>query len=151
MSAPPVHYVDVRAFCYATEVAERVEAALRAVHPGLDGPGEVTIERTSTEGHFGHPIDVLEARLSTADQVGTVFARLHAHGVLDRLAAELPERLTGDNELFVRVDKQTAYTDDRLVPGEGIELRAKVEAYPAKRAIARENLEAYLADLDGGR
>ena len=33
MPSVPVHYVDLRAFCYATEDEKRVEAALRTYLP----------------------------------------------------------------------------------------------------------------------
>lgn len=147
MPSPPVHHVDIRAFCYATEVPDRVEAALRAIYPPLDGDGEPAIVRTTTEGHYGHRIDIFEARLSTADEVRTVFERLRARGDLDQLATELDERVTDENELYLRLDKQAAFADGDLVFGDGIEVSMKLEAYPAKREAAIENISAYLDEL----
>ena len=147
MPSPPVHHVDVRAFRYATEVPARVEAALSAVYPGLGDPEEPAIDRTTTEGHYGHEIDIYEAHLETTDQLRTVFDRLRDGGDLGRVHDELGDRVTQDNELFLRLDKQTAYTEGVLRLGTGIELRAKIEAYPAKRETAIENLDGYLSAL----
>lgn len=149
MSAPPVHHIDVRAFRYATEVPERVDAALRAVYPPLGEEDEPAIERTVTEGHYGHRIDIYEVHLDDSDTIEHAFKRIRTDGELNRLIDELPERITDDAELFVRFDKQAAYTDERLDFGPGIEVRAKVEAYPAKKEAAIENLEGYLRGLTG--
>lgn len=150
MSTPPVHHIDVRAFRYATEVPDRVDTALRAVYPPLGGDEEPIIDRTVTEGHFGHRIDIYEFQLSTAAAIERFFDRLRDDGVLEPLRAELPERVTDDTELFVRFDKQSAYTEGVLEFGRGIEVRAKIEAYPARKAAAIENLDAYLETLEGG-
>lgn len=147
MSTPPVHHIDVRAFRYATEVPDRVDSALQAVYPPLGEDDEPAIDRTVTEGHFGHRIDIYEFQLSTTAAIERFFGRIRDDGLLDRLRAELSERITEDTELFVRFDKQTAYTEGVLEFGPGIEVRAKIEAYPARKAAAIENLDAYLETL----
>lgn len=151
MSSPPVHHIDVRAFRYATEVPDRVDAALQAVYPRLGEDEEPTIERTVTEGHYGHRIDIYEFHLDENRAIETLFERIRDHGELSRLIEELPDRINDETELFVRFDKQAAYTDEELIFGPGIELRAKVEAYPAKREAAIKNLTEYLTALDEGQ
>jgi RNA binding exosome subunit len=135
MASVPLHYVEVRAFCYATEAEDRVETALRTLLPA-----EVALERAESEGHFGDPILVLSARVERTDEVREVLAAL-AHlpaDEYDRLVAELDERVDEDCNLFVTLDKQAAY-DGEVRLGDGITLRGKVEAYPAKREAALEN------------
>lgn len=146
MSTPPVHHLDIRAFRYATEVPDRVDTALRAIYPTLGQPDEPAIEHTLTEGHYGHRIDIHEAHLSNADQLRTVFDRLRSEGILEAIRDELTDRVTDETELFLRLDKQAAYVDGSIRLGDGIELRAKIEAYPAKRSIAIENLETFLEE-----
>lgn len=146
MAGPPVHHLDLRAFCYQTEVPDRVDTALRAVYPDLDREDEPAIEHTTTEGHYGNRIDIHEAHLSRAAEVRTVFDRLEAAGLLTALRDEVAERVTEDTELFIRLDKQAAYADGTLRLGTGIEVRATVEAYPATREGAIENLTSYLDD-----
>lgn len=151
MATPPVHHLDLRAFRYDTEVPERVDDALRAVYPHLGDEDEPTIERTVTEGHYGNRIDIHEAHLSRAEELRTVFDRLEQAGVLEQLLDELADRVTEDTELFIRLDKQAAAAEGTLHLGEGIELRATVESYPATREGAIENLNDYLRERLGDR
>ncbi|USZ72826.1 RNA-binding protein [Natronosalvus halobius] len=139
----PLHYVDLRTFCYATEDDKRVEAALRRFLPE-----EFEIERVESEGHYGDRILVLSARVENADDVRHVLAQLTDLETFDRLLAELDDRVTDNCELFLRLDKQAAFGGDVRL-GEGITFRAKVEAYPAKKPQAVENAETVLEELAG--
>ncbi|WP_114575672.1 RNA-binding protein [Saliphagus sp. LR7] len=138
----PLHYVDLRTFCYATEDEKRVESALRTLLP--DG---FEIERAESEGHYGDRILVLSARVENADGIRTVLARLAAIEEGDRLVSELDERVTENTELFFRVDKQAAFQGEVAI-GEGITVRAKVEAYPATKEAAVENAREVLEELE---
>ena len=137
----PLHYVDLRAFCYATEDEKRVEEALRTFLPE-----EFEIERAESEGHFGDRILVLSARVERADEVRHVLSRLADLESFDDLIDELDERVTENTELFLRLDKQGAFAGDVRL-GEGITFRGKVEAYPAKKEQAVENAEEVLERL----
>jgi RNA binding exosome subunit len=125
--------VDVRAFCYETESEERVRDAL-----ALLVPAEVPLEREETRGHHGDRIVLLSARIEAADGVRAVFDALAASPDMDRIRAELPERIDEDCSLFFHLDKQAAAAGT-LRLGDGIAVRAKVEAYPATRDRAVEN------------
>ncbi len=137
----PLHYVDLRTFCYATEDDKRVEAALRRLLPA-----EFEIERVETEGHYGDRILVNSARVENADDVRHVLAQLTDLEDFNTLLAELDERVTENCELFLRLDKQAAFNGEVAI-GEGITFRAKVEAYPAKKPKAVANAEDVLEDL----
>ncbi|MFU8869697.1 RNA-binding protein [Natronococcus sp.] len=137
----PLHYVDLRAFCYATEDEKRVEQALRTFLPE-----EFEIERVESEGHYGDRILVLSARVENADDVRHVLSRLADLEDLDGLLDELDDRVTENTELFLRLDKQAAFGEEVRL-GEGITFRAKVEAYPAKKAQAVDNAEEVLERL----
>jgi RNA binding exosome subunit len=143
MSSVPFHYVDIRAFCYATEDDKRVADALRTLLPE-----EFELRRTESEGHHGDRIVVLSARVENADDIRVVLDRI---GELpddkqDRLREELDERVTDNTELFLTLDKQAAFNGD-IALGDGITVRAKVEAYPASKEAAVENARDVLADL----
>jgi RNA binding exosome subunit len=141
----PFHYVDLRTFCYETEDEKRVERALRTFLPE-----DFEITRTESEGHHGDRIVVLSARVENADEVRYVLARLTELPEFEGLLAELDERVTENTELFLRLDKQAAFRDE-VRRGDGITLRAKVEAYPAKKETAVENAREALEraeDLD---
>ncbi len=144
MPSVPFHYVDLRAFCYATEDQKRVEGALRSFLPE-----DVEIERATSEGHHGDRIVVLSARVERADEMRHVLDRLSDLDTAQQLADELGERVDDNCSLFLRVDKQAAFGGDVRL-GDGLTLRAKVEAYPAtkEKAVenAREALETFIAE-----
>ena len=144
MPSVPFHYVDLRAFCYATEDEKRVAGALRAFLPE-----EVEIERATSEGHHGDRIVVLSARVERADEMRHVLDRLSDLDTAQQLADELDERVDDNCSLFLRLDKQAAFGGDVRL-GDGLTVRAKVEAYPAtkEKAVenAREALETFIAE-----
>jgi RNA binding exosome subunit len=140
MSSVPFHYVDLRAFSYATEDDQRVEDALRTFLPE-----EFELQRAESEGHYGDPILVLSARVENADDVGTVLDRFEAlpDEEHEQVLAELDERVDEDCSFFVSFSKQAAVDGDVRL-GEGITFRGKVEAYPAKKAHAIEAVDETL-------
>ena len=142
MPSVPFHYVDLRAFAYATEHDRRVEDAMRHFLPP-----ETEIERQETTGHHGDRILVLSTRLENADDVRHVLSRLAESADVDRLRTELEDRITDNCEFFVTLDKQAAFGGETTL-GDGITLRAKVEAYPAKREAALENANEVLDRLE---
>jgi RNA binding exosome subunit len=141
MAEVPFHYIDLRAFCYATEDDKRVEQALRTYLPE-----EFEIERATSEGHHGDRILVLSARVENADEMRHVFSKVAEIPDVERLIDELDDRVDENCSLFLRLDKQAAYRGVTEL-GEGITLRAKVEAYPAKKEKAVESAREALSAL----
>ena len=141
MSSVPLHYVDLRAFCYATEDDEQVEAALRTFLPE-----DVDIERATSEGHHGDRILVLSARVERADEMRYVLDRVAEVDDLDAVVAELDDRVDENCAFYLTLDKQAAYRGE-VRRGDGITLRSKVEAYPAKREHAVENVRELFESL----
>ncbi|WP_331232761.1 RNA-binding protein [Natronorarus salvus] len=139
MASVPLHYVDLRTFCYATEDDKRVEDAL-----GTYLPDGFPIERAETEGFHGDRILVLSARVETADDVRVVLDRLRELPDLGTVDGELDDRVTENCEFYITLDKQAASRGE-VARGDGLTLRAKVEAYPAKKEAAVENVRAVLA------
>ena len=141
MAKVPFHYVDLRAFAYATEDEKRVEDALRRFLPE-----DAELDRAENVGHHGDRIVVLSARVETADGMRHVLDALADLDDVDRVIDELDQRVDDNCALFLRVDKQAAFRGAvRLGPG--ITVRAKVEAYPAKQAAAVENARETLSRL----
>ncbi|KTG10116.1 hypothetical protein AUR64_11005 [Haloprofundus marisrubri] len=138
MASVPFHYIDVRSFCYATEDEKRVEEALRTFLPE-----EFEVDRVENKGYHGDRIVVLSARVENADDLRHVLSRLSELDEIDRLLAELDDRVDDNCSFFVHLDKQAAFRGDVRL-GEGLTLRAKVEAYPAKREAAIENARSAL-------
>jgi hypothetical protein len=141
VSSVPFHYVDLRAFAYATEDEALVERALRTLVP------EATeFDRAESRGHHGDRIVVLSTRLERADEIRHVLGRLAEGSVAATVRAELDERIDDDCALFCRLDKAAALNGEVRL-GRGITLRAKVEAYPAERSAAVENAREALDAL----
>lgn len=138
MPSIPFHYIDLRAFSYATEDEERVRRALRTFLPE-----EFEIEREETEGHHGDRIVVLSTRVENADDIRHVVAQVRRLDTLGTVNEELDERVDENCSLFLQFDKQAAYRDE-VTLGTGIMLRAKVEAYPARKEAAVENARSVL-------
>ncbi|MFB6107667.1 MAG: RNA-binding protein [Haloplanus sp.] len=141
MSNVPFHYVDLRTFCYETEDEKRVESALRAFLPE-----ETELDRATSTGHHGDRILVLSARLENADDVRYVLDRLTELPDFDAVLDELDDRVAEDCSFYLTFDKQAAFRGE-MRRGDGITLRAKVEAYPAKREAAVENAREALTAL----
>jgi RNA binding exosome subunit len=133
MSGVPFHYVDLRAFCYGTEDEKRVADALRHFLPE-----DVELERAESQGHLGDRIVVLSARVERADEMRHVLGQLRDGADIERIREELDQRVDENCSLFVHLDKQEAFLGDAQL-GDGIALRAKVEAYPAEKESAVEN------------
>ena len=141
MAEIPFHYVDLRTFCYATEDDKRVEQALRTFLPE-----EFEVERTESEGHHGDRIVVFSARVERADEMRHVLSKLADLPDVESVLDELDDRVDDNCSLFLRLDKQAAYRG-KVALGEGITLRAKVEAYPAKKEKAVQNARETLSEL----
>ena len=141
MSSVPFHYVDLRAFCYATEDEKRVEAALSTFLPeGCE------LERAVSEGHYGDRIVVYSARVENADDIRHVLSQVATLADIDAVRAELDDRVDDNCSFFLTFDKQAAFGGE-VRRGDGITLRAKVEAYPAKREKAIANARDLLDEL----
>lgn len=141
MASVPFHYIDLRAFCYATEDEKRVTEALRTFLPE-----DAEIDRVENAGHHGDRIVVLSARVERADDVRHVLGKLSELPDIETVMSELDHRVDDNCAFFLTLDKQAAFK--RAVKrGAGLTLRAKVEAYPAKREAAIENARSALEDV----
>ena len=141
MPEVPFHYVDLRAFSYATEDQKRVEEALRSLLPD-----DAELDHVENVGHHGDRIVVFSARIDVADGMRHVLDRLSSLDDIDRVIDELDQRVDDNCALFLRLDKQAAFRGEVRL-GSGITVRAKVEAYPAKQATAVENARETLTRL----
>lgn len=143
MGSVPFHYLDLRTFSYATEDDQRVERALQTLLPE-----DYPIERQESEGHHGDRIIVFSTRVDNADDIRHVVNAMNEGGVFSAIADELDQRVTDNTELFVQLDKQAAY-NGKVTVGEGITVRGKIEAYPADRERALDNIVSAVDQLTG--
>jgi RNA binding exosome subunit len=76
-----------------------------------------------------------------------VLSKLTELGSFDRLLSELEDRIDENCAFFIQLDKQAAYRGD-VELGDGLMLRGKVEAYPAKKDRAIGTARAALEELE---
>ena len=136
------HWLELRAFCHATEDEEKVLAALQTVLP------EAKVQRATLEGHFGNPLLALTVRTEKAADIRAAWRRIVDALGREEVLAGLGQRIDDEVVYHLRIDKQRAYLGaiTKAARGDVIDLRAKVAAYPAKREVAlrivREFVEA---------
>lgn len=129
-----IHNILLRAIAQATESQDRVKNALSLFI------FENEIEITPTEGHFGNPIIIMQARMRGKDCsrfVEFIRSKLHEQE-LQRLKSELYDRTDDDCIMHIRFDKQAAYGGivKLAATADAIMAQIKLQAYPARRENA---------------
>ena len=143
MAALRYHWIRLRATAHPTEDLAKVEAAVR--HAA--GVPDLAVKAEAMDTHHGGTVHVVEAVLDKSRAVRDALGRLLAlPGARDDLAATLEARTDDEGVFYVRVDKQEAYAGRlALTRGEdAIQLRLKMEHYPATREAAVASLKALL-------
>ncbi len=141
MAKLPVHWIEARAYCHATEDEARVAQALDAACPA----GESV--RESLEGHYGNPLVRLTRRIEEGKAIRSVWDRWTAAGLPERIARDLESRVDDDGVLHFRIDKQAAYFEKLTLAQDTdpIDVRLKLMAFPAKPEVARQLARSVLA------
>jgi hypothetical protein len=144
LAALRYHWIRLRATCHPTEELAKVETAMR--HAA--GVPDLAINAEAMETHHGGTIHILEAALDKSRAVRDALGRLLVlPGARDDLTATVEARTDDDGVFYVRLDKQEAFAG-RLVLTRGedaIQMRLKMEHYPATREAALASLEILLA------
>jgi len=133
-----------RVHCHATEIEEKVKAAL-IFTCGIADTKRIHIARN--EGVYGNRILVFEATLDKKKDVEAFMDRLAQAGVLKAVAGELDGRIDDECVLHLRLDKQDAY-EEKLVlvqGGDAISVKVKIKTFPAKKELAKKSLEGFIA------
>jgi len=108
---PTVYRVEARAHSRATEVVDRVVAAVQNVFPD-EARRRVAVETRTVEGHGGIPLVIVTASLKGEDVGNRTFEYLAnelSEGDRIWLNSTLDRRVDQKCVLFLRVDKQRAY------------------------------------------
>jgi RNA binding exosome subunit len=139
--------VEARAYSRATEVSERVVAAILNLYPEKFRE-LVELESTKVEGQSGDVILVVESKLK--DKIGSEATLDYIFGKLKendrrRLGNSLTDRIDKNCLFFVRIDKQAAFLDD-IVLAKGpdvISIQIHIRQYPRCR---QEDVRTMLED-----
>ena len=144
MAALRYHWIRLRATCHPTEELAKVEAAVR----NAAGLPELAVQAEAMETHHGGTVHIVEAVVDKSRAVRDALGRLlELPGARDDLTATVEARTDDDGIFYVRLDKQEAFAG-RLVLTRGedaIQLRLKMEHYPATREAALASLKVLLA------
>jgi len=142
-SKPPFLNIRLRAIAQATEIEERVEAAMLFVS-GLE-----EVPFTIAEGHFGNPLTIFEVELTKTRDMNKFLQILKDGKLLMPLLEKIDPRLDENCVFHFRLDKQKAYAEELVLANSKdiIDVSMKVAAYPAKREIAMDALLDWFKDF----
>jgi RNA binding exosome subunit len=141
------HWIRLRATAHPTEDLAKVESAVR----NAAGVPDLAVQAEPLETHHGAMGHLVHATIDKSRAVRDALGRILAlPGAREDLAATLDSRTDDDGVFYLRLDKQEAYAGRlSLTRGEdAVQLRLKMEHYPATREAALESLKAM---LDSGR
>ncbi len=142
-SKPPFLNIRLRAIAQATEIEERVEAAMLFVS-GLE-----EVPFSAAEGHFGNPITIFEVELTKTRDMKKFLQLIKDAKLLMPLLEKIDPRLDENCVFHFRLDKQKAYVEELVLADSKdiIDVSMKVAAYPAKREIAMDALLDWFKDF----
>lgn len=144
MTALRYHWIRLRATCHPTEDLAKVESAVRFAA----GDPDLALKSERMDTHHGGTVHVVEGVVERSRAVRDLLAALLAlPGARGDLTATLEARTDDDGVFYLRLDKQEAAQGRRaLTRGEdAVQLRLKMEHYPATREAALESLRVLLA------
>ncbi len=129
-----IHNIRFRVFVYKNEDEKELRQAILNVFPEAD------IECEEAEGLTGDNILILTGIIDKKRYTKEFFNKLLEldEEVLDKLIADLDKKTDENGNLFLRLSKDAAI-DDKLEiidSGDGIHLKIKIAAYPARKDIA---------------
>ncbi len=129
-----IHNITFRTIVQATESEDRVKNALSL----FIFDGEITA--IASEGHFGNPITILQARIEgkNCSRFIELLKSKLPENELTRLKNERCERIDEECSFHIRFDKQAAYKGEVRLASitDTIAAQIKIKAFPAKRERA---------------
>lgn len=145
--------IEATALCHATENIEKVRAAILNIVPEeLRQESEKWMSALMLEGFYGNPISLLRLTIDRAEMASKLFSYIIKnldHEDFSKLNSTLYDRLDSSGNLYIRLDKQSAYRG-RLKLYEGddvIKIRIKLSRQflneIADKGINIENIEMH--------
>lgn len=134
-------HVYFRIFCYPTENIERIKDALLFVGFGETIPDEIDLHELNSSKESKTPVIVYELILEDKQHIYNFEKKICKHISI----SYLEERIDNKCFLYLRWDKQKAYKKNLCLSesGDTIYCKAKIQVYPAKKAIAVKKLGDY--------
>lgn len=143
-----VQNVEVTALVHATEDESKVrKAVLNLLPPDIDPPA---FEAVKLQGYYGDPITTLKLnvkhRRPATDLFEHIVRRLSSLD-LQALLDELPQRIDESKNLYIRLDKQKAYTGKAVLETHD-SIRVKARLRLPHKADPVESIRMYIESLE---
>jgi RNA binding exosome subunit len=151
---PFVNKIETRAYARATEISERVTAAIQSVFPEYLRQ-KLLISQSKAEGQAGDAIIIITATLEGQEDCEPVlryiFEQMDSHSRRS-MERSLDIRLDDNCIFFLRIDKQAAFLGNMKIADEldVISARFRFKQYPrCKREEVILLIESYLRTTGG--
>jgi len=143
-----VQSVEVTALVHATEDESKVrKAVLSLLPPAVDLPA---FEAVKLQGYYGDPITALKLnvkhRKPATELLGYIVRRLSSLDI-QTLLDELPQRIDESKNLYIRLDKQKAYTGKAVLERHD-SIRVKARLRLPHKADPVESIRVYIESLE---
>lgn len=143
-----VQSVEVTTLVHATEDESKVrKAVLSLLPPAIDPPA---FEAVKLQGYYGDPITALKLnvkhRKPATELLGHIVRRLSSLD-LQTLLEELPHRIDESKNLYIRLDKQRAYTGKAMLERHD-SIRVKARLRLPYKADPVESIRVYIESLE---
>lgn len=129
-----IHNISYRAFVYGTENKEKVLESIKTLFPNSSPQCE------AIEGYFKNPVLILSNKIDKKREIKDFVEKLSTmkDPARKRILNRLEDKMDDYGNLFLRFDKQRAYSGDLKVVehGDSIHVKIKMAAYPAKKKVA---------------
>ena len=151
MAKLQAHYIRVSTFAHATEDPEKVLEAMGTFFPEDIPSEDIEFEIIETEGYFGNPIKVINAKVKRSRSVKKMLEHLKnllSEEDKEYLLENLEEKVDETGTFFIRFNKQKAYLGEVAV-GEGedvIQVKIKVKAFPMKKETVVKTIKEWLSE-----
>jgi RNA binding exosome subunit len=143
-----VQRVEMTALVHATEDEAKVrKAIMNLLPPGIDPPA---FEAIKLQGYYGDPITTLKLnvkhRRPATELLEHIVKRLSSLD-LQTLRDELPQRIDESKNLYIRLDKQKAYTGKAVLETHD-SIRVKARLRLPHKADPVESIRMYIESLE---
>lgn len=129
-----IHNISYRAFVYGTENKEKVLESIKTLFPNSPPQCE------AIEGYYKNPVLILTNKIGKKREIKDFVEKLSTmkDPAKKRILYGLEDKMDDYGNLFLRFDKQRAYSGDLKVVehGDSIHVKIKMAAYPAKKKVA---------------
>jgi RNA binding exosome subunit len=131
-------WLEVSAFCYATESPQKIRSGISRLLPGLE------LTEQKKYGYHGAPITILSRRSTDRKAMLGIFESLGKE-VISGLLTMLENRLDEESILHIRLDKQALILGGcaLIQHGDAVVIRCKVDARTRGQGI--EALREFLS------